>query len=837
MSKRVVAIKILGLGDTNSVLPAVFTTRDTGLYSGGGEGTVVSLSDQLSSEIQVFGSMGSDPSTSFTILSTAATRQLLMSRGKVAVEDNYTSQPVRLSGYVLPAAGTVEIPVLYPSVFTVGNYYRVHNTVFKIVSNSPVLTGARVWGCKNVPIGMTAQDQTIGPVIYDLNDGNPLGGCEQLPVVITTQETDGSDEEVIFRGYVSKVSNDTSAGQQNLIKVDCSSMMAYLKAAPFIPAWGPVSANTVTRAGDVTPLPENAVRAAAVTKTAYNNNVWGPQFDPDNPETGKTVITMWQIRDGDKGGIAQVDGYQGVEYYGGSIIKLSNEVIIDYDGGVTSLNNGFQMMFEKGYYGPGNIGPNINLEVSISAQSQEPEGGIFASGASDRHTWWGSNTSQAPSIRGENCVESANAVTLIIDLLLGTYNADSTLAQGARSANESAWLPYPISVPDDIIDMASLSALVGGLQTPDIVKFVPGSIVNTGTGKRVLLPYEHTSAKTVGDVLEQILKRLGAYMVYDKGKFWFGSWAGARQTPIFVNDTALSDPSAKLTFERGLSLMRVTAKYCVAIASPTLAALTYDVPYLNVDLAASALGKEMTIGHWWCPNRNPDDPYWGNSRLLANAFGLIMRYSQSAARVDVSLRDSEVDLQVGQEVAFSSDYIVNSSGGMGVSVLTGYVLKAARSWATPTTGYTIILPGYLTVANKIPVWSCSALVVDVPGGDFIQVEPNWFTAPFGAASEGAPATDAEAFQLTHDLIGTWYNVQLLDQYGTLKYQGPLEGVDLISNRLELPGFEDYAVPNDIIVLADATNFSTTIDDMYDVFMASNAAQVNGLRANARKWVP
>jgi hypothetical protein len=78
MSKRVVVIKILGLGDTNSVLPAVFTTRLTGLYSGGGEGTVVSLSDQLSSEISVFGSLGSDPSTSFTILSTDATRKLLL---------------------------------------------------------------------------------------------------------------------------------------------------------------------------------------------------------------------------------------------------------------------------------------------------------------------------------------------------------------------------------------------------------------------------------------------------------------------------------------------------------------------------------------------------------------------------------------------------------------------------------------------------------------------------------------------------------------------------------------------------------------------------------------
>ena len=837
MSKRVVAIKILGVGDTSSGLPAVFTTRLTGLYSGGGEGTVVSVSDQLSSEIQVFGSLGSDPSTSFTILSTDATRKLLLSRGKVPVYDSVNAQPVRLNGYVLPAPGTVTIPVANPALFALGNYYRIQNTVFKIVSNSPTLTANRVWGCANVPIGKTAQDQTVGPVIYDLNGTNPLGGCEQLPVEITTEELDGSGKEVIFRGYVNKVSNDTSSGQQNLIKVDCSSMMAYIKSAPFIPAWGPVTANTVRRAGEVEPLDENAVLAAAVTRTLYNNDVWGPQYDPDNPETGKTVINMWQIRDGDKGGIAQIDGYQGVEYYGTSIIKISNEVVIDYDGVVTSLNNGFQLRFEKGYYENGSIGPNINLEVTISSESQEPEGGIMASGRSDRHTWWGTNTSQAPGIRGENCVDSANPYTLIVDLLLGCVNGQISLAQGARSVHESAWLPYDYATVGDIIDMASLSALVRGLTTPDFVGFIPGSTVNLGTSTRYLLPYEHTAVKTVGDVLDGILKRLGAYMVYDQGKFYFGSWAGPRQTPTFVNDPDFSDPSIKLTFDRGMSLMRVTAKYCVACSGRDLPALTYDVPYLNVDLAASALGKEMTIGHWYCNNRNPDDPYWGNSRLLANAFGLIMRYSQSAARVDVTLRDAVVDLKVGQEIAFSSDYIVNSKGEMGVSVLTGYVLKAARSWSTPTTAYTIILPGYLSVSNKIAVWSCSARVDDVPGGDFIQVDANAFTAPPDIASEGAPTSDANAFELTHDLIGTWYDVQLLDQYGTLKYQGALVGVDIPNNKLELPGFDTYAVPGDIIVLAPATSFSSVLDVIYDVFQASNAAQVDGSIDNASKWVP
>ena len=831
MSKRVVVIKILGLGDTSSVLPAVFTTRLTGLYSGGGEGTVMSLSDQLSSEIQVFGSLGSDPSTSFTILSTDATRKLLLSRGKVPVYDSVNAQPVRLDGYVLPAAGTVTIPVANPALFTVGNYYRIQNTVFKIVSNSPTLTANRVWGCANVPIGMTALSEVIGPIVYDLNDGNPLGGCEQLPVVISTIETDGSNEEVVFRGYVNKVSNDTSAGQQNVIKVDCSSMMAYVKAAPFIPAWGPVYASTVSRAGDVRPLEENAVLTAAVTNTVYNNRVFGPQFDPDNPETGKTVITMWQIREGDKGGIAQIDGYQGVDYSGSSIIKISNEVFIDYDGGVTSLNNGFQLRFEKGYYETGSIGPNINLEVTISSESQEPEGGILASASSDRHTWWGTNTSQAPGIRGENCIESTNFATVIYDLLTGSYNADFTLSQGARSVTESAWLPFD----GDLIDTASLWALAANLSIPDVVSFVPGTTVDSSTSTRTLLPYEHTAVKTVGDVLDGILKRLGAYMVYDQGKFYFGSWAGARQTPAFVNDSEFSDPSVKLTFDRGMSLMRVTAKYCVACSSGALSALTYDVPYLNLDLAASGLGKEMTIGHWYCNNRNPDDPYWGNSRLLANAFGLIMRYSQSAARVDVTLRDALVDLKVGQEIAFSSEFIVNSKGEMGVSVLTGYVLKAARSWATPTTAYTIILPGYLSVSNKIAVWSCSARVDDVPGGDLIQVEANYFTAPPSIASEGAPSSDAQCFELTHDLIGTWYDVQLLDQYGTLKYQGALVGVS--GNYLDLPGFDTYASPGDIIVLAPATSFSAVLDVIYDVFQASDAAQVDGSIDNASKWVP
>jgi hypothetical protein len=832
MSERVVAIRILGVGDPSSEFPALFTTKVIPGQSTLVAGTVVSLANQLSSEIAVFGSMGSDSTTSFTVLSTAATRRLLMSRGKREVFDATLNQPVRLSGYVSPATGSVEIPVPNPALFTVDGLYRVQNTVFKIDSNSPTLMGTRYWGCADVPICMTQHgvgNDAVGSRVYDLNNGNPLGGCEQLPVVISTQEADGSDVEVIFRGFINKVSNDTSSGQQNLIKVDCSSMMAYLKSAPFIPAWGPVTATTTIPGGRIYDNENNYNRIDTVLTTPWRPELYGNRWDPLAPVAGDTAVNLWQVREEGVGGI----GAPLYNYESPGVITLPNYLTIDFTGVPVAEqnNNNYALTFNSGYYDTGGgMGPPIDMNIGLN------DIGYRGSVRRRNRGWYADAQPQSPTVKGENCIESTDFASCIVDLLLGCYNADITLSQGARSANEAAWLPYPIDNISDIIDTASLYALTAGLESPDIVQIVPGTLATGNEDFRAILPYQHTSAKTVGEVLEDILKRLGAFMVYDKGKFYFGSWAGARQTPTLVSDTALSDPAIKLTFERGLCLMRVKAKYCTWVPGT---AVTYEVPYLNVDLAASALGKEMSIGHWFSgQGANPEDSSWGSTRLMANAFGLIMRYSQSAARVDLSLRDSVRDLKVGQEVALTTDYLVNSEGEMGVQALTGYVLKAARSWATPTTAYTIILPGYVSPSNKIPVWSCSAVVVDVPGGDFIQVESNAFIAPPSLGSDGTPTSDAEAFKFTQELMGSWYNVQLLDQYGTLKYQGPLEGVDLPNNRLELPGFEDYAAPGDIIVLADASYFgSTNINAIYDVFLADNAAQVYGSTDNARKWVP
>lgn len=816
MSERVLAIKILGLGSATSNNPATFTTRAHPLYPTAIDGTVVSLSDQLSSEISMFGTMGSDSTTSFTILSTAETRALLMSRGKVEVLDPYRNEPLRCNAYIPPDPGPVTLTVA-PNNLVVGDRYRIQNTAFKCTSVVPVIF-ERTWGSAAVPIAMVQQseDSFLGSKIYDVSNGNPLGGCEQLPVVIETVDLDSMTSEVIFRGYISKVSNDTSAGQQNLIKVDCSSMMAYLKQAPFVPAWGSVALNPGAGSlGGVFTRSESTQTAIMQQETYWNPRLFGELYDPLAPVTAATVSSLWQVREGDKGGIAER-----VTFPSGNV-GISSEYTVTFGGGATISDNGYRMSFMSGYYLKGDYGPELEVEVTTS---------VAPEGTRQRVERWSSRYKpQKPGLRGENCLAGGSMALLVVDLLLGTFDGDLAFASGARSVNESAWLPFVITDIDDIIDVSSLFALFAGLDTPDIVYVLD---ITQANEVGYLLPYEPDNAKTVSDVLEGILKRLGAYMVYDNGRFYFGSWAGKRPTPIAVTDTALSDPSIKLSFDRGMCIKRVNATY----ADYLLNLIKYDVPYNNIDLSTSGLGKEMSVGHWQIPFWSPDDADWGNTRMVANAFGLVMRYSQSAARVDLSLRDSVVDLEVGQEVALTSQYLVNSEGNMGVQALTGYVLKAGRSWKTPTTAYTIILPGYLSPINKVSVWSCSALVVDVPGGDNIQVEANFFTAYPIVASEYAPATDAAAFELTFDLIGSWYDVQLLDQYGTLKYQGALTGIS--GNFMTLPGFDTYAAPGDVIVLAPATSFTANeLALIWDVFQADTAAQVDGSTDNARKWVP
>ena len=215
---------------------------------------------------------------------------------------------------------------------------------------------------------------------------------------------------------------------------------------------------------------------------------------------------------------------------------------------------------------------------------------------------------------------------------------------------------------------------------------------------------------------------------------------------------------------------------------------------------------------------------------------MVTRYSQAAAMVDVVYRDDVFDLIVGQQVAFSSDYVPNADGGMGVTLARGFVLKAARSWQTPTTAYTIALPGYLSPINRIAVYSCSGTVVSVSGNDIV-IAPHDYTPPAGLATDDAPATDAEAFDLSIALQGGPITVLLRDKYGTsLAAGGSLAAVDVATNKLlNLPAVAAVASPGDVIVLARATA-QTSVATLWDAFQADTAGEVVGSAANAYKWV-
>jgi hypothetical protein len=164
------------------------------------------------------------------------------------------------------------------------------------------------------------------------------------------------------------------------------------------------------------------------------------------------------------------------------------------------------------------------------------------------------------------------------------------------------------------------------------------------------------------------------------------------------------------------------------------------------------------------------------------------------------------------------------------------VLKAARSWQTPTTAYTIALPGYLSPINRVSVFSCSGTVVSVSGNDIV-IAPNDFTQPPAQASEGAPTKDVEAFERSLELQGGPINLVLRDQYGTSQVAGNnLSAVNVGANKLlNLPAIAAVAVAGDVVVLARATAQSS-VDTLWDAFQADVSGNVNGSPTLAYQWV-
>ena len=856
-SDRVVIVRVLGIGlVSGSTTAAAFTSRAGLSYLGASEvpGVVVDVGAQLSSDIAIFGALGSDPTTIFTLLSTPVTSQLTLSRGKrplLALD----GANVTVTEYIKPfgSSGIGNIYVTDTTNASPGMMLRVANTVFEVIQviSSTVLEVSRRWGSADVPIPMVVTGFGIfGSTVYDVTPGFPTGGIESLPVVISTAPLSASsqdDEEIIFRGIVNKASTDTSAKAQNRIRVDCGSLMAFVKSAKFTPAQGgtrvfPKRAEDVTQA-----LTMSAMSVDFWWQLLHDQRLYGNPWEV-NQLVGETRVPLMQVRKDAWGGMVLLDDVapwtiEILDGFGVWVAQVSTRYRIDPANPAYTSGNAFLQVFRDGWFGTSGGGPWLDPAISsvavygTDALTGQPT--AYPLG----YTWQTQDQWFNPENLGETTFIASNFSDLIVDLLVGTfdgtYNPSLDFVNGCRAATESAWLPFGaqagVTSVADIIDIPSLLQATSNLTTDvqtELPSVPPGGGVNTATGlNAVALPYKHADAKTVGDVLEEILKRSGIFMVYDKCKFRFGRWSARPPSPTVINDTALAEPKVTLTFDRHNCVQTALMKVCWRAEGES--PVTQAVPVNNVDLGIGALGKVVNLSHWVPVGSIDRLP---TTDMFTNAVQLVTRYSQAAALVDVVYRNDVFDLVVGQQVAFSSAYVPNADGGMGVTLASGFVMKAARSWQTPTTAYTIALPGYLSPINRVAVYSCSGTVVSVSGNDIV-IAPNDFTLPAGQASEGAPTKDIAAFELSLQLQGGPIEVMLRDQYGTyLSAIDSLSSVNVATNTLlNLPAIAAVAAPGDVIVLSPATSQSS-VDTLWDTFQADTAGNVDSSAALAYKWV-
>jgi hypothetical protein len=862
-SDRVLIVRVLGIGlasGTNNA--AAFTSRAGLPYLGVSEvpGVVVDVGSQLSSNIDIFGALGSDPTTTFTLLSTAVTSQLTLSRGKRPLLDADNAN-VTVTDYISPF-GTSNLGFI--AVTDTSNCYpgmmlRVANTVFEVdtVWSATSLQVRRRWGSADVPIPMGVTGFGIfGATVYDVTPSNPTGGIESLPVVISTaplSATSRVQEEIIFRGVVNKAATDTSAHGTNKIKVDCGSMMSYVKSAKFTPAQGgtrvfPKRATDATQA-----LTNSAMNVDFWWQIVHDQRLYGTPFEVSG-DVGNVRVPLMQIRSDAWGGTVALDpdqpwAYETIDDYAVLVAQVSTRYRLDPANPTFMNSNTFLSTFRDGWYGNGGFGPSLEPSITRTAVYGTTTNAITGQTVPTQfpigYSWQVQDAWFNPEMLGETTFIAKTFADLIVDLLLGTFNGESgteeySFTTGCRAATEAAWLPFGVqagvSSVQDIIDIGSLLRAVspfGGAlrrEQPTTPEGIAQAVFGSSSG--FMLPYLAADAKTVGDVLEEILKRSGLYMVYDKGKFRFGRWSQRPPTPTVVNDTGLAEPKVSLTFDRNNCVQTALMKVCWRADGDS--PVTQAVPVNNIDLGIGAIGKVVNLSHW-LPLGTIE--YLPDSDMFLNAVNLVTRYSQAAALVDVVYRDDVFDLVVGQQVAFSSDYVPNADGSMGVTLATGFVLKAARSWQTPTTAYTIALPGYLSPINRVSVFSCSGTVVSVVGDD-VTIAPNDFTQPAGQqASEAAPTSDAQAFDLSLQLQGGPLLLVLRDQYGTsrsagaLLYPGDVSGNTLLG----LPAIAAVAVPGDVVVLARATAQSS-VDTLWDAFQADTAGQVNGSPVLAYQWV-
>ena len=843
MTNEVLIVRIagLGLGDLSDSRAVALTSRPIA-YGGNAkiEGVVADLADQLSSEISLFGGLGSDTTTSVSVLATKATMRMLLARGKKTVLDQYGAAVVT-TDYVMPVPLSEGDTVIYVSDSTniyVDDLIRIATTVFRVISiDSPYqITGRRYYDCAPIPIPMVRSGTGVGvegQTVYSVNATNPSGGAESLPITISTVPVDAVSalqETVIFRGIVNKVSIETSAGSLNQIKIECGSLIAYLRAASFAPARGSVVINGyLPEEANVNNWPTETIQIGINNGFQYNPKLYGPLY-PVQPAAAATVMPAIQFRSGGAGGIGSIssiaDFYFGNDIYGvpqnGYLVNYVSQYIFDESGNGRAVG-GYQMSFRDSYYTMRSDGPELTTRT-VRWRDYSAVANPFGTD----HDWRKVYDPNNPDVIGETCFQSPKLATLLIDLILGTYDADLRMLSGCRSASEAAWLPFKINNVSDIIDLASLNAFLSGFDWNDIPAWFVDGIPTSAT----ILPYKHDEVKTVADVLEEILKRLGGFLVYDAGRLVFGRWSARPDTPTIVNDTALATPEIRLSFDRNNCVQAVNATLTTDLYGGEVTKV--EIPLVNIDLGIGAQGKTISLGHFGVFGMSAEPLSLAGSGLWTNAVNYVLRYSQAAATIEVTYRDEVKDLAVGQQVSLSSAFLPNAHGNLGVTAATGIVLKAARSWRTPTTSYTILLTGYLNPINRISVVSASGVARSNVATGEVEIDANQFTNPASEAATGAPTSDAAAFAAALELSGGALPVQLLDKYGT-PYGISDYLIDVTGNVLTCGLVADSANPDDIIVVDSALTIPN-IAVQWDAFLADAAGQVQGQQAFAYKWV-
>jgi hypothetical protein len=833
---RVIIIRIAGVGLTtaNPASPLVLTSRALSYITSfhGIVGVVTDLSTQFSSEIPLFGTLGSDPTTSFSVLATTETLSVLMARGAAPVRDQ-DERSVQTVDYVTPSPFPT-IRVTDASLLNATDRFRINGCAYEVVysdNGAPgILSCVMRHGSTPQPIPMRkVGEELIGPTLYADRIGGidyPTGGIEQQPITISTNSIDAVDEnteEVIFRGLVSRVNIDTSAGTANQIRVECMSLMGVIKNAPWSPA--PSGIYFEGRPGyDRNPDNDRNTRnLEGVIKTSVSRYVQGPIWEYVGTPYATRYGTM-QIRSGKFGGVTNIIDADS------TTLTLSARPV---DPNLNDLRaNGFSLMFNDGYYRPYSSANDDDVNIALTQSSRDRIHQLR-----DRHDNDVVTLQIDPAFQAEVALSSFNIYTLIIDLIFGTVDADGSGSSGVRPWGMAAWVPFEISDLFNIIDVGSLITALNDVQTASDVPRMNGwnHTVPVELPNIVVLPVKPDGPKTIGEVLENFLRNLGVFMVYDRGRISFGRWASENPWPIAVGDADFAEPKVNLVYDRQNSIASVTVEYPATITADALN-LTAN-PIANVERIVVGGGKTVTVGSMM---QQGSDYQAGviNSFAFLNGTNLITRYSQAAAIIEVTLRNDAKTLAIGDFVAFSSAFIPNGAGSMGVVNATGIVIKAVRSWQTPTSSYTLFLPGYLFAANRVSMVAASAKVVNAFSGT-VQIEYNAFTIPF--PMNGAPTTDGEAFaQALANIVDTsppQLPCMLYDQYGTPYGTGD----SLISASPNMLTFQgtgmDGAVAGDIILIAPATFM--THDDMlasWDAFMADYSGTVNGQIEFAYPWV-